>query len=121
MNKPKLVVIGGVGLGLGLVAMGALPLATSMPAEPPAVTQAPPALENVYLPRVGRLVPRTQPDPKDDTWMIGCEVLDRDFAKFSAYKDFCRSWASARSACRAAGPSARRSRGSTISPGSTSR
>lgn len=38
MNKPKLVVIGGVGLGLGLVAMGALPLATSMPAEPPAVT-----------------------------------------------------------------------------------
>ena len=34
------------------------------------------------------LVPRSCPDPKDDQWMIGCEVLDRDFAKFSAYKDY---------------------------------
>ena len=34
------------------------------------------------------LVPRTCPDPNDDQWMIGCEVLDRDFARFSAYKDY---------------------------------
>ena len=34
------------------------------------------------------LAPRTAPDPNDDQWMIGCEVLDRDFAKFSAYKDY---------------------------------
>lgn len=36
---------------------------------------------------IGALQPRTAPDPKDDQWMIGCEVLDRDFARFSAYKD----------------------------------
>ena len=40
------------------------------------------------LERIGTLVPRTAPDPADDQWMIGCEVLDRDFAKFSAYKDY---------------------------------
>ena len=34
------------------------------------------------------LVPRQHPDPSDDQWMIGCEVLDRDFARFSAYKDY---------------------------------
>ena len=39
-------------------------------------------------PQVGTLAPRTAPDPKDDQWMIGCEVLDRDFAKFAAYKDY---------------------------------
>ena len=38
--------------------------------------------------RAGTLVPRTCPDPNDDQWMIGCEVLDRDFARFSAYKDY---------------------------------
>ena len=34
------------------------------------------------------LVPRRHPDPNDDQWMIGCEVLDRDFARFSAYQDY---------------------------------
>ena len=38
--------------------------------------------------RAGTLVPRSKPDPNDDQWMIGCEVLDRDFARFSAYKDY---------------------------------
>ena len=42
----------------------------------------------VEFPRIGTLVPRTAPDPRDDQWMIGCEVLDRDFARFSAYKDY---------------------------------
>ena len=41
--------------------------------------------------RAGTLVPRSKPDPKDDQWMIGCEVLDRDFARFSAYKRGPRS------------------------------
>ena len=40
------------------------------------------------FPRIGVIAPRTAPDPTDDQWMIGCEVLDRDFAKFSAYKDY---------------------------------
>ena len=40
------------------------------------------------LPLLGTLAPRTAPDPKDDQWMIGCEVLDRDFTKFSEYKDY---------------------------------
>ena len=47
-----------------------------------------PGPEGVRLPLVGRLRPRTAPDPRDDQWMIGCEVLDRDFAKFSAYRDY---------------------------------
>lgn len=42
----------------------------------------------VPLKYVGTLVPRGRPDPKDDQWMIGCEVLDRDYAKFDAYKSF---------------------------------
>jgi hypothetical protein len=37
---------------------------------------------------VGRLRPRTAPDRKDDQWMIGCEVLDRDFTRFSAYREW---------------------------------
>lgn len=42
----------------------------------------------VPLARIGTLAARGAPDPKDDQWMIGCEVLDRDFAKFAAYRDF---------------------------------
>lgn len=38
--------------------------------------------------RIGTLIPRGAPDPQDEQWMIGCEVLDRDFTRFSAYKDF---------------------------------
>ena len=45
-------------------------------------------MDEAGFPRIGMLSPRTVPDPKDDQWMIGCEVLDRDFAKFSAYKDY---------------------------------
>ena len=37
---------------------------------------------------IGRLRPRTAPDRKDDQWMIGCEVLDRDFTRFSAYREW---------------------------------
>ena len=44
--------------------------------------------DGASFPLVGKLAPRTSPDPKDDQWMIGCEVLDRDYAKFSAYKDY---------------------------------
>ena len=46
------------------------------------------AASGAELERIGTLAPRTAPDPADDQWMIGCEVLDRDFAKFSAYKDY---------------------------------
>lgn len=48
----------------------------------------PPPRPGLSLPQLGWLTPRTSPDPKDDQWMIGCEVLDRDFAKFAAYKDY---------------------------------
>lgn len=50
-------------------------------------TMPPPTL-GLSLPQLGWLALRTSPDPKDDQWMIGCEVLDRDFAKFAAYKDY---------------------------------
>ena len=39
-------------------------------------------------PRIGTLAPRCAPDPNDNQWMIGCEVLDRDFTRFAAYKDY---------------------------------
>ena len=42
----------------------------------------------VPLSRISTLVPRAKPDPQDDQWMIGCEVLDRDFADFDQYKDY---------------------------------
>ena len=44
--------------------------------------------DGLEMPVVGTLVPRTAPDPKDDQWMVGCELLDRDFTKFAAYKDY---------------------------------
>ena len=37
---------------------------------------------------LGKLAPRTAPDPNDNQWTIGCEVLDRDFARFAAYRDY---------------------------------
>ena len=33
------------------------------------------------------LAARNAPDPRDDQWTVGCEVLDRDMTRFSAYKD----------------------------------
>ena len=43
---------------------------------------------DVEFKRAGTLVQRSRPAPDDDQWMIGCEVLDRDFARFSEYKDY---------------------------------
>jgi len=43
---------------------------------------------NPPLKRLGTLVPRGAPDPKDDRWQIGCETLDRGFADFEEYKEF---------------------------------
>lgn len=43
---------------------------------------------NPPLVRIGTLVAREKPDPSDDRWQIGCEVLDRDFANFDEYKRF---------------------------------
>lgn len=45
-------------------------------------------IRSVRLPLVGHQKPQAVPDPKDDQWMIGCELLDRDFTKFSAYRDY---------------------------------
>ena len=40
------------------------------------------------FPLLGTLVPRSAPDPRDDQWTIGCEVLDRDMTRFASYCDF---------------------------------
>ncbi len=40
------------------------------------------------FPLLGTLVPRNAPDPHDDQWTIGCEVMDRDMTRFSAYKGY---------------------------------
>ena len=42
----------------------------------------------VDLPRIGTLRPRSSTEIKASNWTIGCETLDRDFAKFDAYKEF---------------------------------
>ena len=39
------------------------------------------------LPKIGVLRRTAAPDPRDNQWMIGCELLDRDFTDFNAYKD----------------------------------
>jgi len=45
-------------------------------------------LPELPLERVGWLTAREKADAQDDQWMIGCEVLDRDFARFAAYRDY---------------------------------
>jgi hypothetical protein len=42
----------------------------------------------VGLKRVGTLAPRSVNDIGSSNWTLGCEVLDRDFAKFDEYKRF---------------------------------
>lgn len=40
------------------------------------------------LEHIGTLAVRHARDIKSSPWSIGCETLDRDYAKFSAYKDY---------------------------------
>ena len=42
----------------------------------------------VNMKRVGTLAPRGVRDIRSSNWTLGCEVLDRDFAKFDEYKRF---------------------------------
>ena len=42
----------------------------------------------VNMKRVGTLAPRSVKDIRSSNWTLGCEVLDRDFAKFDEYKRF---------------------------------
>ena len=42
----------------------------------------------VGLKWVGTLAPRSVKDIRSSNWTLGCEVLDRDFAKFDEYKRF---------------------------------
>ena len=42
----------------------------------------------VDMPLVGTLRPRSTKEIRSSNWMIGCETLDRDFAKFDEYKEF---------------------------------
>ena len=42
----------------------------------------------VNMKRVGTLAPRGVKDIRSSNWTLGCEVLDRDFAKFDEYKRF---------------------------------
>lgn len=38
--------------------------------------------------QVGWLVTKSSKEIKSSTWSVGCETLDRDYAKFSVYKDY---------------------------------
>lgn len=40
------------------------------------------------LKQLGWITPRHAKDIKSSLWSVGCETLDRDFAKFSIYKDY---------------------------------
>ena len=42
----------------------------------------------VRFERIGTLKASGRPDPRDDRWMIGCELQDRDFTNFDAYKEY---------------------------------
>ena len=37
------------------------------------------------FPLLGTLAPRTEPDPRDDQWTNGCEVLDRVMTRFAVH------------------------------------
>jgi len=37
---------------------------------------------------IGRIVPRSSREIASSDWSIGCEVLDRDFASYAAYKSY---------------------------------
>ena len=57
----------------------------------PAVSTSPervPTPLEVPLARVGTMVARGAPAADDDQWTIGCELLDRDYARFASYKDY---------------------------------
>ena len=42
----------------------------------------------VDLPRIGTIRPRAAREIRGSNWRLGCEVLDRDFADFDAYRAF---------------------------------
>lgn len=75
-----------------VVCAGVLVSAASLGAAPaPAPAPAPviPAgLERVPWPAVGKMAPRAAREIAASDWSIGCEVLDRDFASYAAYKSY---------------------------------
>ena len=74
----------------GSVMMAALAAAISATAGVELST-APDRVESplrVNMKRVGTLAPRGVKDIRSSNWTLGCEVLDRDFAKFDEYKRF---------------------------------
>ena len=40
------------------------------------------------LKQIGLMAVRSSKDIKSSTWSVGCETLDRDYAKFSVYRDY---------------------------------
>jgi len=40
------------------------------------------------FPLIGKIAPRSARDIASSSWSIGCEVLDRDFASYAAYKHY---------------------------------
>ncbi len=60
----------------------------SKPRQYPSITWNQFLASGPELKQVGRLAVRHSRDIESSPWSVGCETLDRDFAKFSVYKDY---------------------------------
>lgn len=72
---------------LGLTAC-TIALGQSKPKAYPSITWNKFKASGPELKQVGWLAVRHSKDIKSSLWSIGCETLDRDFAKFSVYKNY---------------------------------
>lgn len=75
---------------LSLLLLGAV-LAAPLAAEAATAPAAPAADTGVMaIPfrKLGKIVPRSSREIASSDWSIGCEVLDRDFASYAAYKSY---------------------------------
>jgi hypothetical protein len=52
-----------------------------------AAAAASPVAELGWKP-IGKIAPRAAREIAASNWSIGCEVLDRDFARYSAYREY---------------------------------
>ncbi len=67
-------------------------LGASLAAAPASATSVAPSndtgMEAIPFRKLGKIVPRSAREITSSDWSIGCEVLDRDFASYAAYKSY---------------------------------
>lgn len=74
-------------LGCGL--LGAVASFNGAAATPaPSASSGPATIERIPFRLGGKIVPRASREIAASDWSVGCEVLDRDFASYAAYKSY---------------------------------